>query len=221
MWASMAQNKQSSCHSRWRTIVLQTLGDRWLTMILWDGRRQPYTLDVSHLIATASKVPSLFHIILRHCGLRSLATVKETVIVVINLVRLCSSCCYEPQCTHTQLNLFSPSFLSWHGMHEMMYPPLPTFLYYKWQKLGRGPGKEAAYLNIAAINVKSHISISLLAMLISSLKELPTTSHWSLHRMDYRRKGTQNYLPWQTLSTTSNSSSTDLQKSTCTNLYHK
>ena len=41
------------------------------------------TLDISHLIATASKVPSLFHIILRHCGLRSLATAKETVIIVI------------------------------------------------------------------------------------------------------------------------------------------
>ena len=48
-----------------------------------------YTLDISHLIATANKDPSLFHVILRHCGLRSLATARETATAVSDEFGMC------------------------------------------------------------------------------------------------------------------------------------
>ena len=47
-----------------------------------EGDNHTSTLYISHLIATANKDPSLFHVILRHCCLRSLATAKETVTAI-------------------------------------------------------------------------------------------------------------------------------------------
>ena len=47
------------------------------------------TLNISHLIATANKDPSLFHVILRHCGLRSLATANETATASSDKLGMC------------------------------------------------------------------------------------------------------------------------------------